>query len=677
MTEHRDQARAHFRAMFGDQAGWLELSAIEGDPDDRQHCRFHMGWFDYAPERIDTLIERIADLVHRYGNVYTSITLYSEPLRNKEKALPGRVVFVDDAQPGSYTYTTQTSRDREQAFVILDQLVDVTTREAFARRLSRNGADKSGWDITQLARVPGTFNTKARTGGRYERRCWVRGTGHRVTLIPRTLQTYSLAGLQKSAPRVDQPADVGEIADLAWPEVEHWLGNLGPLLGERNIPRRFKPHQQSYRVIAGDIVPVNDRGMADESTKRAFLARGLCWARYPDDAAAAILWHHTSADYIARKGTAWHKLDIARVLQKERAIVAAQVTDYQVRPITAAELRQGAAAAEVATIADVLPTSRARNDRPRKFDAPALFARYKAEPAICELPRKGRAAQLEISTATLDRLEDALETLGLIEIATGGKGTPGRVILQGGVINIGAPGVLSGPIEAPAQESQNTAPERAETANSHDNAKGETHPPPGTPQPPAAALTLSEAARQVFDELQVDPATGEKRRIYTKRARVAIAELGKWPGRWIDRAIADERQRRRIAAMLVDIRQMKPNTLKAQIRLMERLAEKSRREETNLYRFAEWAAREMRAELATRPAQRPAHKPSEARPDLRTTAADIRYEYEQRLLAEIEPQRRVPARALARPLASVAPSGGVCSPNQRSNRARVWRVSTD
>src|SRR5262249_38187602 len=157
--------------------------------------------FDYAPERLETLIEQIAGLVRRYGNVYTSITLYARPERTKDAALDGRAIFVDDAPPASYTYTLQTSRDREQAIIILDRTADTATREKTARRLAHSGADKSGWDITQLARVPGTFNTKARTGGRYTRpRAWVPGSGHRVTLIPRTLRAYSLDELIKRAP---------------------------------------------------------------------------------------------------------------------------------------------------------------------------------------------------------------------------------------------------------------------------------------------------------------------------------------------------------------------------------------------------------------------------------------------------------------------------------------------
>ena len=154
--------------------------------------------------------------------------------------------------------------------------------------------------------------------------------------------------------------------------------------------------------------------------------------------------------------------------------------------------------------------------------------------------------------------------------------------------------------------------------------------------------------REVFDRLCVDQETGERKRIYSKHVREALAGLGTWPAAAVERAIADERQRRRIAAIVADIQGMTPGTLRAQIRLMERLADKSRAEGTNLYRYAEWAAREMRAELATRPAEagRKPRKNCEALPNLRAAGeqqqADL-WQVAERGLAELRTHRPAPA----------------------------------
>lgn len=492
-----NEARTHFRAIYGDQAQWIELSAIEGDPDDRQHCRFRQGWFYYTPERLDALLQQVDQLAARYGNVYTSVTGYSQQARDKAYALPGRLIFIDDCQPGSYTYTLQTSPDREQACIILDDLADVPTREQIARRFSRS-ADKSGWDITQLMRVPGTLNTKRRAGGKYHPK-WVAETGHVVTLIPRTMRAYSLAELDKQAPKIAQEAQpAGESADLNWPEVEQWLGRASALMDEQSIPRRFKPHQQSYRVLTGEVIPCNGQGLADESTKRAFLARGLCWARYPDDTAAAILWKHTSAEYIARKGTEWHKDDIARIIAKERLIVAAQVADYQIRPITAAELSHCKQAGLPQPIETTPARSRARKDRPQQVSGAGgylawLHTQLDPQSGSVMLSQKQCAARLGCCVRTIKRYEKALGNQ--IERRIFAQRQAGCLfILPSDVVTTLPSDVVIADLDIAQQSAENTEP----------TPHGETH-PPEAPSPPAASPAwcsrdeLAEWVTEAFD----------------------------------------------------------------------------------------------------------------------------------------------------------------------------------
>ena len=559
-TDYREQARAHFRALFGDQCGWLELSSIEGDPDDRQRgdrplpfsarCRFHQSWFDYTPDRLEALIKRTAELAKKYGNVYTSITLYREPKRDKAQALPGRVVFVDDAPPGSYTYTLKTSPDREQAFIILDQAADVASREAIARRLSRT-ADKSGWDITQLARVPGTFNTKARAGGRYGRgpRDWVAGSGHRVTLIPRTLRTYTLAELGKVAPTLPAEASAFDGNAIDEPKVAFWSANLDALLGADGLPKRLSPKSKTRQILAGGLQ------WSDSSAQRYAVARGLIMHGYPDEEIAALLIHFCDYGKSTGKGSRWLYEDIARVLGKERAKQPGVATNPTV-------IRD-------AKPAEPLPAtpraSRARRDRPQRFTPATLFAHYRATPALCDQARKQRAADLGVSTATLDRLEKALRVLGLIEIERPGRGHAGRVVLMG-VINIAGDGVLS-PATNEAAELGIAA---QQTTECNPQCIGETHPPTlTTARAPAVAppRTLAHAVRLAFDAVHVDHETGEKRRITRKRLLLALAEYGSWSEAEIDAAIADERQRRqrRITELYLRDLVMKARNLRADI----------------------------------------------------------------------------------------------------------------
>ncbi len=152
--------------------------------------------------------------------------------------------------------------------------------------------------------------------------------------------------------------------------------------------------------------------------------------------------------------------------------------------------------------------------------------------------------------------------------------------------------------------------------------------PPPVPAHPAEPVRLADVVRELFDVLQVDQDTGEKRRVTTRQLLAFVRDLGRWPEVVILRAINEERRRRRCAAVIADIASMSPATLRAQLRLMERLADRSRAEGSNLCRYADWAARELRAELARRPAE-PGRKPRkvcERLPDLR--AAGERHQAE-------------------------------------------------
>ena len=211
----------------------------------------------------------------------------------------------------------------------------------------------------------------------------------------------------------------------------------------------------------------------------------------------------------------------------------------------------------------------------------------------------------------------------MITIERAGRGLPGRVLVLGGVINISADGVLSA-LDAPITERGIETPQ---TDDRNLQCKGETHPPPETPDPaaaPPAPRSLVDAVRLAFDRVRVNPDTGERQRITRKRLLLALAEC--WshptPAARLDQVIADERTRRRCADTVADMATMNPPTLRAQIRLMERLGDKSREHGTNLYRFADWAARALRRELASRPAE-PGRKPRkncEALPDPRKVA---------------------------------------------------------
>lgn len=162
------------------------------------------------------------------------------------------------------------------------------------------GGDKGGLDSQQLVRVPGTFNTKAKHGGRFL-----------VSLRRESRKHYTVEQLRMCWPIVQQRLhNLGE--DLDSFAAEQWLGNLGALIGDNGLPRRVSPTTQTGRILAGVVT-------GDTSLDRYIVARGLVMHGYPDEEAAALLWHYCEYDKSREKGSAWLKTDITRVLGKLRA----------------------------------------------------------------------------------------------------------------------------------------------------------------------------------------------------------------------------------------------------------------------------------------------------------------------------------------------------------------------
>ncbi|HNP70473.1 MAG TPA: DNA-primase RepB domain-containing protein [Kouleothrix sp.] len=602
-------------------------------------------WFLW-PAQAHQIATRYAELATRGFNLYAGICLFARRKRSYASALPSPWLWLDDA-PADVVCTelVRSSEASRQAWVELDQALSAEARKRLqvAWRDAR-GADACSADAVHMARVPGGFNTK-------------RHARYLVHVERASDRQFSAQQLLSNAPARSDGAGAGAVTDLGWPGVERHLSNIGALLASARAAC-IKPDTQSGRILRGEMLAfsVGERQDDSRSMNGYVLGNGFYLRGFPDDEIAAVMLHHYRKWGLEHdKGTAWCKADIGRALARMHAAkpgIVQAPTRYH-------------ASAPVSPLVDAPAASRARADRPRTLDPLMLFHRYTADPALCALSRKPRAVALGISTATLDRLDLALRGEGLITIEQPGPGLPGRVLILGGVINIGADGVLSAaaaPIEdlgAAIGETGDRIPQCIEE---------ETHQPPeAADTPPAAApmpRTLAEAVRLAFDRVFVDQATGERRRATRKRLLLALEAL--WPhalpAPQLDQAIAAERTRRRCAAIIAGIASMSPATLRGQLRFMERLSEKSREQGTNLHRFADWAARELRREMASRPAEpgRAPRKNCEALPDLHAAAerqqAEL-WEVAERGLAQLRAERA--GRRLATPL-------GLCPPSRRA-----------
>jgi hypothetical protein len=145
--------------VFGDERGRLAICHTDG-PNFRTH------YFNY-PDAADTTAEWILEKAQEGHEVYFCAHLLNEPRRIKENATQVHTLWGDldgaEIPEGkiSPTAVVQSSPGRFHCYWRLTDPIPPQAAELLNKRLARViGADPSGFDLTQLLRVPGTVNYK-------------------------------------------------------------------------------------------------------------------------------------------------------------------------------------------------------------------------------------------------------------------------------------------------------------------------------------------------------------------------------------------------------------------------------------------------------------------------------------------------------------------------------------
>lgn len=164
--ETNDARRSFFRGIFGEGQGYVCIAVLN------RNGRFKEEFFEY-PKQLDELLEHI-NLNFHGKNVYFCPQLLAAKRRVKEnmKACPVVWADLDECDPSvldpTPTFLLQTSPGRHQAFWKLTEPASPADAEDASHRVAYKyeafGVDKSGWDLTQLLRVPLTYNVKYGVG---------------------------------------------------------------------------------------------------------------------------------------------------------------------------------------------------------------------------------------------------------------------------------------------------------------------------------------------------------------------------------------------------------------------------------------------------------------------------------------------------------------------------------
>lgn len=425
-------AARFIRWLYDQQAGYAEVIAGTPKVDDPSQIEMVIStrrWMYYDSVRPDLVAAMEAyalRLAQEWGNVYVGVRLYdrrakTENRRSEAYALPGQVIFIDDAPDNPvipYSAAIRTSAGSLHAYYKCDR---PTTKDDARRAAAALGGDKSGADLTQLVRVPGTRNTK--NHGSFP-----------VHLESGRKQPYCLDDLRRAWPdEGDTPVRFGQADHVAsehlpeiaidWALVKVHLAHITSHLDRKGIPLRLSQKAQARRVLRGEMSPPST------SEARAFVCKGLMLHGYPDEEIAALLVHCCDFGASERKGADWLYKDIARLIVKYRAELR-HITPTPTRSLTgSASVRPQLSRATVQ--ADHL--IRSRKGRQSKLQADDLLAWYVAEAGTGGRhvrSRKSDAKALGISVPTLDRLDRQLRERGAIHIETPSPRTFSVVVIH-------------------------------------------------------------------------------------------------------------------------------------------------------------------------------------------------------------------------------------------------------
>ena len=155
-----------FKLLFGPTTtGYLCISLL--NPENKKDMQTR--WFTYPQE-----LEQVLATVESYKdthNVYFCPQIFSKRERHKDNVLYAPNIWADldtcipDKLLVKPSIVVESSPGRYQAYWVLDDYETAPEdAEALSRRIAyyhaNDGCDKTGWDLTQLLRVPGTHNLK-------------------------------------------------------------------------------------------------------------------------------------------------------------------------------------------------------------------------------------------------------------------------------------------------------------------------------------------------------------------------------------------------------------------------------------------------------------------------------------------------------------------------------------
>lgn len=163
----RKKRETFLRILFGDNTGYVCIAYAN-----KAKKNFQEEFF-FWPNEIDNIL-LLVNNQYTANNVWICPHLFTERKRKKEfvKVTPSAWADLDTCNPEllkvAPTVTVESSPGKWQAYWMFENPIDSDDAENISQRIAyahaEDGADRSGWDLTQLLRFPFTYNFKYTTG---------------------------------------------------------------------------------------------------------------------------------------------------------------------------------------------------------------------------------------------------------------------------------------------------------------------------------------------------------------------------------------------------------------------------------------------------------------------------------------------------------------------------------
>ena len=270
-----------WRAIYGEGTGFVALFSGERLVPEARLSRPHEAYFAW-PQEMAGALAWIAGEAAEDRELYQCAHLVTRWRRRREDAATLRALWVDlDAElPAAPvitpSVTVESSPSHYQLYFQLTHPIAGREAEELNRRLAATlGADKSGWDLTQLLRIPGSVNHK------YPERPEVR-------LLEQTERRYDPHDLVQRLPRVTPvPSRRTLVGSAVVPQTSG---------GEPPVPLS----RAARAIWDGQDVKLTPRGDLDRSASLVRIARILVRAGLAGEPIAALLAERDVA-------LGWHK----------------------------------------------------------------------------------------------------------------------------------------------------------------------------------------------------------------------------------------------------------------------------------------------------------------------------------------------------------------------------------